>query len=104
MAGLLRRVDGRRAGDLVFSIRDEAVRPGGQVYRQPPPAAARDASALYGFEARKADAIHRVVDTWPGGIDYRPRTLVWNVFGNRLDLLSPEGHGELSFDRLLLAT
>ena len=89
---------------LVPIVLDEAERPGGQVYRQPPSAAARDGSALYGFEARKADAIHRVVDTWRGGIDYRPRTLVWNVFDKRLDLLSPEGHGELLFDRLLLAT
>ena len=92
-----------RAG-LVPIVLDEAERPGGQIYRQPPPAAARDASALYGFEAKKAEAIHRVLDAWPGRIDHRPRTLVWNVFGRRLDVLSREGQGELSFDRLLLAT
>ena len=92
-----------RAG-LVPIVLDEAERPGGQIYRQPPPAAARDLSAIYGFEARKAEAIHRVLDRWPGGIDYRPRTLVWNVFGNHLDVLSLDGHGEVAFDRLLLAT
>ena len=33
---------------------DEAERPGGQIYRQPPAGAARPPEALYGFEARKA--------------------------------------------------
>lgn len=98
----LRAAETLARGGLVPIVLDEAERPGGQIYRQPPPAAARDASAVYGFEARKAEAIHRVLDA--ARIDYRPRTLVWNVFGNRLDVLSGDGHGELSFDRLLLAT
>ncbi len=92
-----------RAG-LVPIVIDEAERPGGQIYRQPPPAAARDASAIYGFEARKAQAIHRAIDAANGRIDYRPRTLAWNVFGQHLDLFSPTGCSELRFDRLLLAT
>ena len=54
-----------RAG-LAPIVLDEAERPGGQVYRQPPPAAARDASSIYGFEARRADAIHRVIDASRG--------------------------------------
>src|SRR5205085_3231681 len=52
----------------------------------------------------KAAAIHRVLRDAGGSIDYRPRTLVWNVFGRRLDLLAPEGQRELAFDRLVLAT
>ena len=92
-----------RAG-LATIVLDEAQRPGGQIYRQPPGGAMVDAAALYGFEARKAEAIHRIAGEWPGRIDYRPRTLVWNVFDRRLDLLTPQGHAELGFDRLLLAT
>ena len=40
---------------------DEAERPGGQVYRQPPMGRARRSSAIYGFEATKAEAIHRAI-------------------------------------------
>ena len=92
-----------RAGlrPIVF---DEAERPGGQIYRQPPAGGARESSAIYGFDAKKAEAIHRVLREAGGPIDYRPRTLVWNVFGRRLDLLAPEGQGEQPFDRLVLAT
>jgi NADPH-dependent 2,4-dienoyl-CoA reductase/sulfur reductase-like enzyme len=83
---------------------DEAERPGGQVYRQPPGAIARPPAEIYGFEAKKAQAIHRVLQDGGERIDYRPRTLVWNVFAQRLDLLTPDGQRALRFDRLLLAT
>ena len=83
---------------------DEAERPGGQVYRQPPAASGPGSAAIYGFDAKKAEAIHRVLREAGAPIDYRPRTLVWNVFGQRLDLLAPEGQREQPFDRLVLAT
>jgi len=83
---------------------DEAERPGGQIYRQPPVGGARESSKIYGFDAKKAEAIHRVLHDGGNRIDYRPRTLVWNVFGRRLDLLAPEGQSELTFGRLVLAT
>ncbi|MDQ6639100.1 MAG: NAD(P)/FAD-dependent oxidoreductase [Pseudomonadota bacterium] len=83
---------------------DEAERPGGQIYRQPPGTNARAPSAIYGLEAKKAEAIHRVLRDAGDRIDYRPRTLVWNFFGGRLDLLTPDGYGELPVDRLVLAT
>ena len=83
---------------------DEAERPGGQIYRQPPTGGAQESSAIYGFDAKKAEAIHRVLHDAGDRIDYRPRTLVWNVFDRRLDLLAPEGQSELPFDRLVLAT
>jgi NADPH-dependent 2,4-dienoyl-CoA reductase/sulfur reductase-like enzyme len=92
-----------RAG-LAPIVIDEAERPGGQVYRQPPAARGGFASAIYGFEARKADAIHRVLRDLSGRVEYRSRTLVWNVFEQRLDLLTPAGYGEQRFDRLVLAT
>jgi NADPH-dependent 2,4-dienoyl-CoA reductase/sulfur reductase-like enzyme len=83
---------------------DEAERPGGQIYRQPPGAAERLPVDVYGFEARKARAIHRVLPDLGERIDYRPRTLVWNLFQDRLDLLTPQGYGEQRFDGLILAT
>jgi NADPH-dependent 2,4-dienoyl-CoA reductase/sulfur reductase-like enzyme len=92
-----------RAGirPIVF---DEAERPGGQIYRQPPAARGQFSSAIYGFEASKAGAIHRVLHDHADRIDYRPRTLVWNVFGGRLDVLTSDGYAEQPFDRLVLAT
>ena len=92
-----------RAG-LKPIVLDEAERPGGQVYRQPPVAVGRFSSAIYGFEAHKAEAIHRALHACGDRIDYRPGTLVWNLFGNRLDLLTRDGHAEQRFDRLILAT
>ena len=83
---------------------DEGERPGGQIYRQPPRGAGRAAAELYGLEAAKAAAIHRVLPDLADRVDYRPRTLVWNVFQSQLDLLGPDGYGEQRFDRLILAT
>ena len=83
---------------------DEAERPGGQIYRQPPAAAGRTPSAVYGFEARKAEAIHRVLHDCGERVDYRPNTLVWNLFSRRLDLLTGDRHATQSYDRLILAT
>ena len=83
---------------------DEAEQPGGQVYRQPPTGRARRSSAIYGFEATKAEAIHRAIGDARDLIDYRPATLVWNVFGDSLDLLTREGPRPQRFDRLVLAT
>ena len=83
---------------------DEAARPGGQIYRQPPPGAARPAAALYGFEARKAVAVHAIPGRLGNAIDYRPQTLVWNVFERHLDTLGSSGQGRLGFDRLVIAS
>jgi NADPH-dependent 2,4-dienoyl-CoA reductase/sulfur reductase-like enzyme len=83
---------------------DEAERPGGQIYRQPPAALGSFSSDIYGFEAKKAAAVHRVLRDCHDRIDYRPGTLVWNVFGGRLDLLTADGYGEQPFDHLILAT
>jgi NADPH-dependent 2,4-dienoyl-CoA reductase/sulfur reductase-like enzyme len=83
---------------------DEAARPGGQIYRQPPPGAMRSAAALYGFEASKAVAVHAILTSLKGEIDYRPQTLVWNVFERHLDTLGPSGQSGLDFDRLVIAS
>jgi NADPH-dependent 2,4-dienoyl-CoA reductase/sulfur reductase-like enzyme len=83
---------------------DEAERPGGQIYRQPPAGAARAPPALYGFEAKKAVAVHAILARLCDAIDYRPRTLVWNVSAQRLDTLGPKGPDVLDFDRLVIAS
>jgi len=74
------------------------------IYRQPPVGAERRPDALYGLDAGRAVAIHAAVPALRDRIDHRPGTLVWNVFGNRLDTLGPQGYDELAFDRLVLAT
>ena len=58
---------------------DEGARSGGQIYRRPPAGFTRPAEALYGFEARKAQAVHATLDGLRERIDYRPNTLIWNI-------------------------
>jgi NADPH-dependent 2,4-dienoyl-CoA reductase/sulfur reductase-like enzyme len=83
---------------------DEAQRPGGRIYQQPPVGAGRPAAELYGSEAAKAQRIHALQTQLAGAIEHRPETLVWNCFGNALDLLGPDGASRLGFDALILAT
>ena len=83
---------------------DEAERAGGQIYRQPPPGAARPPEILYGFEASKAVAVHGILARLGESVDYRPGTLVWNVFQQRLDTLASGRHGVVDFDRLVIAS
>lgn len=83
---------------------DEAPRAGGQIYRRPPPGAERDPKALYGLEAGRATALHRLADDLAARIGTRPGTLVWGIAERRLNLLGPGGQTTLAFDRLILAT
>jgi len=83
---------------------DEGLRGGGQIYRRQPANFKRDAKALYGFEARKATAVHQAIDTLAEQIDYRPQTLVWNAELGQLDTLC-EGHvRRVDYQRLIIAT
>jgi NADPH-dependent 2,4-dienoyl-CoA reductase/sulfur reductase-like enzyme len=100
----LRAAETLIAAGLRPVVIDEAERAGGQIYRQPPRGAERPLADLYGFEASKAAALHAVGTRLSASADYRPRTLVWNVSGGRLNLLGPGGQETLAFDRLLLAT
>lgn len=83
---------------------DEAPLPGGQIYRQPPAMLQRPAKDLYGFEAHKAQALHRSFENVRGAIDYHPDTLVWGARDNRLLLSNCWGNQEIAFDRIILAT
>jgi NADPH-dependent 2,4-dienoyl-CoA reductase/sulfur reductase-like enzyme len=60
-------------------VLDENARWGGQIYRQPPEGAGfrRGPRALYGFEARKAQALHATMTRLLPQLDYRPHTLAW---------------------------
>jgi NADPH-dependent 2,4-dienoyl-CoA reductase/sulfur reductase-like enzyme len=83
---------------------DEAPRSGGQIYRRPPDNFRRPASALYGFEATKAAALHRDFDALRPRIDYRPEALAWNVHENAVHLLEGTRTNSVGFDALILAT
>ena len=83
---------------------DEGARSGGQIYRRPPEGFRRPASALYGFEARKAQAVHAALDDLRERIDYRPGTLIWNIEGGEAQALGPAGIERIRFDSIILAT
>ena len=88
---------------------DEARDGGGRVYQRPPSAIALDAAKLYGFEAVRAQSIHRTFEQTAAQTDWRPGTLVWqvraekNVFEVRT-LTDGLRHGRVLAERLLLCT
>ena len=83
---------------------DESLRGGGQIYRRQPANFQRSAKQLYGFEAGKAEAVHRTLDELAPLVDYRPQTLVWNAEDGRLDMLS-NGHAmSVEYAQLIVAT
>jgi NADPH-dependent 2,4-dienoyl-CoA reductase/sulfur reductase-like enzyme len=100
----LRAAEALARGGVRPILIDEAERPGGQIYRQPPRGASRSPAALYGFEAKKAVALHAVLARLGDAIDYRPRTLVWDVFERRLSTLGPDGYSTIEFGKLIIAS
>jgi NADPH-dependent 2,4-dienoyl-CoA reductase/sulfur reductase-like enzyme len=83
---------------------DEAPRWGGQIYRQPPAGFERSKRTLYGFEAGRAEAVHRAMADILDRVDYRPDTLVWNAEGGRLELLSRGRLDSQAYGQLIVAT
>ena len=83
---------------------DEAARPGGQIYRRPPPAFRRTHTTLYGFEAGKARRLHAAAEAAAGAADYRPNTLAWDVADGAVHVAGPGGPEALAYDNLILAT
>ncbi|KAB0484300.1 NADPH-dependent 2,4-dienoyl-CoA reductase, sulfur reductase [Pseudomonas reinekei] len=83
---------------------DEAARGGGQIYRRQPANFKRSAVKLYGFEARKASALHQTIDTLRDQLDYRPETLVWNAEDGALDTLQDGHAARLEFSQVIVAT
>ncbi|MFC4275933.1 FAD-dependent oxidoreductase [Achromobacter aloeverae] len=60
---------------------DEGERAGGQIYRRPPRGREVLPRKRYGFEWRRAVALHEAGDAVAAQADYRARTLVWNGVG-----------------------
>jgi hydrogen cyanide synthase HcnB len=83
---------------------DEAPRWGGQIYRQPPEGFERSKRALYGFEAKRAEAVHLAMAGILDQVDYRPDTLVWNAEGGRLHLLCDGTMDSQRYGQLIVAT
>jgi len=83
---------------------DEGARHGGQIYRQPPVVMRRERRDLYGFEAGRASAVLDRFDDLRSQIDYRARTLVWQIEANTLQLLHAGRNHGMHFDALILAT
>ena len=85
---------------------DENARWGGQIYRQPPVdgAFARGKRALYGFEAAKADAVHRTMAALLPQVDYRPNTLAWACGAGRVDTLQDGRETTVPFSHLIIAS
>lgn len=91
------------AAGLRPMVIDEAARWGGQIYRQPPDGFQRPKRALYGFEAGKADALHRAMGGILPALDYRPRSLVWNIEAGALDVTCDGRSETVPFSHLILA-
>jgi NADPH-dependent 2,4-dienoyl-CoA reductase/sulfur reductase-like enzyme len=83
---------------------DESVGGGGQIYRRQPQGFQRTAKQVYGFEARKAEAVHRTLDALAPLIDYRPQTLVWNAEDGRLDTLDNGRAASIEYAQIIVAT
>ena len=83
---------------------DEGSRDGGQIYRRQPEGFQRSKSELYGTEARRAAALHQAFEALRGKIDYRPRTLAWNVSEKRLHILNGTQSDSFAYDALIIAT
>ncbi|MGN6581171.1 MAG: FAD-dependent oxidoreductase [Bordetella sp.] len=75
------------AHGLTPVVVDESPRAGGQIYRRQPHGFTRDAKALYGTEAARAQNLHATFDRMTPSLDYRPQTLLWNAQPDCLDLL-----------------
>ncbi|SDG12028.1 NAD(P)/FAD-dependent oxidoreductase [Paraburkholderia phenazinium] len=87
-------------------VLDENARWGGQIYRQPPANATfeRSKQTLYGFEARKANALHSTMAALLPHLDYRPDTLAWACGRGRLDTLHAGREIGLPFSHLIIAS
>ena len=83
---------------------DEAPKSGGQIYRRQPDGFARPPKVLYSFESKKAVRLHESFDALKDRVDYRPETLVWNLWRGVAHVTGPTGMAEIPYDALLLAT
>ncbi|TCU21249.1 NADPH-dependent 2,4-dienoyl-CoA reductase/sulfur reductase-like enzyme [Rhizobium azibense] len=82
---------------------DENAYPGGQIFRRPPAALARNETQLYGFDASRARRLKSTFEAIAPSIEYRAETLVWSVEDRRLHLSTAGIVKCMPFSRILLA-
>lgn len=83
---------------------DEAPENGGRIYQRQPAEFHRTLRALYGFEAAKARAIHDTFDQLRTSIDFRPRTLAWNMRPGIIDTMCDGKARTVGFAQTILCT
>ena len=83
---------------------DEGIKPGGQIYRQQPDGFSRTHKTLYGFEHKKARALHELGEHLQEKVDYIRSATVWDACGNTLSYAAPDGSRSVSFTHVILAT
>ncbi|MCP3468847.1 NAD(P)/FAD-dependent oxidoreductase [Bradyrhizobium sp. CCGUVB1N3] len=101
---------GTRAAEVLVgaglrpTVIDEAPENGGRIYQRQPTGFHRTARALYGFEAAKANAIHAAFDRLRASIDFRPRTLAWNLRSGVIDTICDGKARAVPFAQTILCT
>ncbi|WP_395020113.1 FAD-dependent oxidoreductase [Dongia sp.] len=90
--------------DVAPILLDEPPRIGGRIYQQPVPGFRRKAETLFGFEAKKAEALYAAFASIEAQIDHRPGSTVFDISDDRLVLLRDGKREEVGFDHLILAT
>ncbi|MDJ0389709.1 FAD-dependent oxidoreductase [Roseomonas sp. E05] len=85
---------------------DEAPEGGGRIYQRPPAPLQRNARTLYGFEAKRATALHAAFDALKARADWRPETLAWHIRpgAKRLHTLHRGTQAVVEYDAALLCT
>jgi len=86
------------------TVIDEAPDNGGRIYQRQPAGFQRVARVLYGFEADKARAIHETFDRLRASIDFRPRTLAWNLRPGLIDTICDGKARAIPFAQTILCT
>ncbi len=89
---------------LEVCLIDEASRPGGQIFRHPQPHVDTDMGKVLGRAYDKFERFHAQSVMVTGKVDYRPQTLVWNVFEQHLHTVSKGKLDEVPYDFLIIAT
>ncbi|MBI1774128.1 MAG: FAD-dependent oxidoreductase [Proteobacteria bacterium] len=82
---------------------DEGRVSGGQIYRRQPANFLRRGEQVYGFEARKAAALHGEFDALLAAVDYRSESLVWGLYDGALHVLRGERTEIIQYGALILA-
>jgi NADPH-dependent 2,4-dienoyl-CoA reductase/sulfur reductase-like enzyme len=101
---------GTRAAEVLVGaglrpiVIDEAPDNGGRIYQRQSAGFRRSARALYCFEAAKAQAVHNIFDRLRPSIDFRSRTLAWNLRPGVFDTICDGKASAVPFAQTILCT